>query len=101
MGEKAIINGPNKTITINTGKSSVNFPIVSEENTRNKISKIISKNQSLESLQESIQDFNNIDYITRDDINPNYEKNFRNVKNLTQEISDSKIRINGKPKNLT
>lgn len=97
LGERAIINGPNKTVTINTGNSSVHYPICGnhpKETCNNFIIKPdVESNDHTNEINMIIQEFQNIDYLTRQDTNPKYCKNLNIVKKITQEINDSKIRI--------
>lgn len=84
IGEKAIVDGPNKKLTFCSNNSKIEFPINSEENiTRDTSNK----------FYDEIQRLNNIMYITANDENPQYQANIREVKAITRKINNHKIQI--------
>lgn len=103
LGEKAVINGPNRTVTINTGKSQVKFPICSIQDLNmcelNRIQLEIPETEMNSKLvhdtriNDTIQQFQNIEYVTKNEISPTYLKNLTRTQDITQEINESKIRI--------
>lgn len=85
LGDKAIINGPQKTLIINSGNSLIEFPIKTKTNRINL--------NSINDTENEIQAFHKINYLTEEDIDPQYEFNLQRVKTITQEISEVKIKI--------
>lgn len=83
IGDNGIINGPEKTLTINSGHSQVKIPIKITQN-RNKFN-----NKDIETSQ-----LNQINYLSKQEIHPQYETNLQRVRSLTEELSDTKIKIN-------
>lgn len=103
LGEKAVINGPNRTVTINTGKSQVKFPITSnydlDRSGFNKIQvnrqepEMNYKHNNYPEINNIIAKFQSIEYLNDNERNQTYIKNLSEIQNRTQEISKSKIRI--------
>lgn len=79
IGERAIVNGPMKTLTIRSRNSSLEFPI-------NHI-------QQDETLQNEIHRLQNIEYLSHHENNDQYQTNLQRVKTITHEISQFKIQI--------
>lgn len=86
IGEKAIINGPSKTILIDTGKSYLKFPIEEYKTPKSNTYTI--------NIEEEITCLNLIEYLNEKEINPQYEINLQRVRSITHEINSSKIKIN-------
>lgn len=86
IGEKAVIHGPNKTITIKSSQSQIEFPLRQHNNNT-------SINLITEELHE-LQQFQNIEYLNNNEINPQYEINLKRVQSITQQINPNKIKIN-------
>lgn len=89
LGGKAIINGPTNTVTINSGNSKLVFPIKTNKRQDNRVTNIT----------EEIDQFNIINYLSEEEINPQYKINLRKVQSITEEISPTKIQI--KPTKLS
>lgn len=84
IGERAVIDGPKKTLTFNTENSTVEFNI----NTFQQHASISKPN-----IDDEIQRLQNIEYIDRNEINRQYEINLRKVRTITHQINHSCIRI--------
>lgn len=90
IGDKAIVDGPNKKLTINSEYSAVDFPIRTNDNITN---------INLIQTPEEIQDLYQINYVTNEEIHPHYKANLQLVRSITEEISETKIKI--KPWQIT
>lgn len=84
IGEKAIIDGPNKTFTLHAGNSSLEFPINPNQQT---------DNYHLTNINEEIDKFHQIEYLSEKEIKPEYETNLLKIRTITREISSDKIEI--------
>lgn len=84
IGDKGIINGPNKTLTIYSNNSQVEFPITTHE--QNVYMNLITVNNA-------IQEFHDIEYLSPNEIYPSYDLNLKKVKSITHEINENKIKI--------
>lgn len=84
IGENAIIDGPNRTITINSRETQLAFPIRRHSD----------NNAFVNLLFNEIKKFQKIEYLKNNEINPQYEINLRRVQSITQEINLTKIKIN-------
>lgn len=92
LGKNAIIDGPNHKITFNSGVSPMEFPILS--NTDNtKMIYIVQSTNDEDVLEKEIQDIRKINYVKKHELYPNYKSNLQIARNITQEISESKIKI--------
>lgn len=84
IGEKVIIDGPNKKLFLNAGNTVLTFPVKSHRN-QNVINTI--------KINDEIQSLGNIEYLSQNEINPHYERNLKGVKTITHQISPKKIKI--------
>lgn len=87
IGKRAIIDGPNKTITMSSGTSAVQIPINPFKH--KKINNIIINNPD-----EEISTLLGIEYIREAEHDTGqYESNLQLVKTITRTIDSSKIKI--------
>lgn len=84
IGEKAVINGPDKMLTLNSDNSTLNFPIKTKDCNKNKY--------SVNFIKE-IEKLHNIEYLSDQEINPHYNINLQTVKTITRQINQNKIKI--------
>lgn len=84
IGKKAIINGPEKTLTLNSSSSRIKFPF----RTDTEISTI-----NLININEEIQKLCEIGYLSDNEINPQYEANLHTVRSITRQINQFKVQI--------
>lgn len=85
IGEKAIINGPCKMLTLNSNNSKFDFPINSYYNNDNTVNSV-NFIKEVETLQQ-------IEYLNDHEINPYYKTKLQTVKSITHEINQYKIKI--------
>lgn len=100
LGDSAVINGPKRIITFDTGNSKVDFHIKSDSSKMH-ISTISQDNTGLRQnfkskLAQAIQEFQDMEYVNGDELNNGYFANLLKVQEITQEIGDLKIKISGK-----
>lgn len=91
IGKRAILDGPNKTILINSGKSYVEFPLTGLHN--QSTINTINQEEQKEEEEKEIKSFHQIYYLNNAEINPQYAANLARVRSITQEINQSKIKI--------
>lgn len=84
IGERAVIDGPNKTLYLTSGDTSIKFPI--------KKSNTIQQ-EDIDTIQEEIRKIYQINYITEEEEDIQYKINRQRVKTITHEINSTKIRI--------
>lgn len=81
IGEKAIINGPEKTITIKSKTKPIQF----------EINRVLKTNTD---TNEEINNFHKIEYIKENEQESvHYQENLDRVRQLTHQINDTKIKI--------
>lgn len=87
-------------MTINTGDSLLKFPITSNHQDTHEVLEIcpqeplrIQKQKDNSRINRIINELQNIDFMTKQETNPSYFKNLQAVQDITQELSESKIRI--------
>lgn len=83
IGDSAIIDCPNKTITLNSKETNIKFPIRKHNN-----------NSDINLITREIQSLQNIEYLNTKEISPQYEINLRRVQSITEEINPNAIKIN-------
>lgn len=84
LGENAIINGPDKILTINSNSSYFKIPIKNHK-TNTQINLI--------NIDKEIKEFHNIEYVSFNETNPEYKYNLKKVQSITQEINENQIQI--------
>lgn len=85
LGKKAIVDGPKKTVLINSGESYMKFPIEETQERKRQINLLI--------MEQEILNLSQINYLSNHEINPQYKTNLHTVRSITQEINNSKIKI--------
>lgn len=88
IGEKGIINGPNRTLTIKSDNTETAFPIKTQD-FNSSINRITFDNIT--------QELYNIDYLGSNEIYSKYETNLKKVQAITYEINENQIQIKSTP----
>lgn len=83
LGEQAIVDGPNKIVTINSENIKIEFPIKTHPY-ESRMDQIFNK---------EIKKLYNIEYLNNIEINKEKMDKLSKVKLITQEINENKIQI--------
>lgn len=84
IGEKGIINGPNKILTLKSNDKNIEFPIKTDDRIQN---------INLVTIKEEIEELHRVEYLEYNEINPQYDVNMLKVQNITEQLDENKIRI--------
>ena len=91
IGEKALLNGPEKLFTIKSDNKTINFELSTTETPS--VNNLTTPVQDKTDIESEITRLNNITFKENHEIYPHLQFRICQAQNITQEINDTKILI--------